>query len=181
MNPLSSFYSITPTIPTPPPTLFWALTLLTTTTYITTLTSKTITGSATAWIRPFLKTRRRRNIALAIYVAIVLLEFLQSKWIMAGDWGIVSGLKAFASWVVASGKGGDGDGGANQSPGWIELLGPVAGLAGRVFVICNMGTMVFLWLGMAVKELVSLDVDGNGDGDAGARRVVSEKEAEKKE
>jgi hypothetical protein len=175
MNPLSSFY-ITPTIPTPPPTLLWALTLLTTTTYITTLTSKTLTGSATAWLRPFLRTRRRRNIALAFYVAIVLLEFLQSEWIMAGDWGIVSGLKAFASWVVASGKNGDGDG--NQSPGWIELLGPLAGLVGRGFVICNTGSMVFLWLGMAVKELVSLDVDK--DGDAGARRVASEKEAERK-
>ncbi|KAL3443557.1 hypothetical protein BJX65DRAFT_311717 [Aspergillus insuetus] len=161
MNPLSFFYSITPTIPTPPPTLFWALTLLTTTTYITTLTSKTLTGSATAWLRPFLRTRRRRNVALAFYIAIVLLEFLQSEWIMAGDWGIVSGMKAFASWVASRG---------DQSPGWIEWLGPLAGLVGRLFVICNTGTMVFLWLGMAIKELVSLDVDV--DGDAGARRVA---------
>ncbi|KAL3495327.1 hypothetical protein BJX62DRAFT_195793 [Aspergillus germanicus] len=168
MNPLSSFYSMTPTIPTPPPTLFWALTLLTTTTYITTLASKTLTGSATAWLRPFLRTRRRRNIALAFYVAIVLLEFLQSEWIMAGDWGIVSGLKAFASWVASRG---------DQSPGWVEWLGPLAGLAGRLFVICNTGSMVFLWLGMAVKELVSLDVDRDG----GARKVASKKEAERKE
>ncbi|KAL2848746.1 hypothetical protein BJX68DRAFT_267601 [Aspergillus pseudodeflectus] len=158
MNPLSSFYSITPTLPTPPPTLFWALTLLTTTTYITTLTSKTLTGSATAWLRPLLTTRRRRNLALAFYIAVVLLEFLQSEWIMAGDWSIASGMKAFAAWVVARGKRGDG----NQSPGWIELLGPLAGLLGRIFVICNTGTMVFLWLGMAVKELASLHVDGDG-------------------
>jgi hypothetical protein len=139
MNPFSCFYSITPMLPTPPLT-----------------TSKTLTGSATAWLRPFLTTRRRRNIALAFYIAVVLLEFLQSEWIMAGDWGIASGMKAFAAWVVARGK----RGGGNQSPMWIELLGPLAGLLGRIFVICNTGMMVFLWLGMAVKELVWLHVDG---------------------
>ncbi|KAL3455746.1 hypothetical protein BJX64DRAFT_294746 [Aspergillus heterothallicus] len=86
-------------IPPPPRPLFLALTLLTTAIYITSLTSKTLTGRATAWLRPFLTTRRRRNVALAFYIAIIALEFLQSEWVLDGDWGIQDMIQGAVKWA----------------------------------------------------------------------------------
>ncbi|KAL2835325.1 hypothetical protein BJY01DRAFT_252792 [Aspergillus pseudoustus] len=158
-------------IPPPPPPLFYGLTLLTTTTYLATLISKTWSGRATGWLSPVITTRRRRNLALAFYIALVLLEFLQSEWVMAGDWGIISGIKGFSKWVAAQkDRGGFGS--------WVKWMGPLARLTGHLFVVCNSGSVVFFWLTLAVKELVHFDVEKNVQ-ERARRRAVGEREGEK--